>query len=80
MLLAKARNRDEPAVVGRQTGGRVFLFLQTDDFRPDYHAPGSRGVHFTEAPRREDYGTVAVFTDLSDHRWDLIQPNAPAGR
>ena len=55
------------------TGGGVFLFLHTDDFRRDYHAMSERGVQFTEEPRHEPYGTVAVFTDLYGNRWDLLE-------
>ena len=78
LLLAKAKNAAELAAVGNQTGGRVFLFLQTDDFARDYAAFGARGVLFAEAPRHEDYGTVAVFTDLYGNKWDLLQLAAPA--
>ncbi|MEI6465961.1 MAG: VOC family protein, partial [Verrucomicrobiota bacterium] len=73
LLLAKAKNAAELAAVGNQTGGRVFLFLQTDDFARDYAAFRARGVLFAEAPRHEDYGTVAVFTDLYGNKWDLLQ-------
>jgi lactoylglutathione lyase len=59
--------------VGNQTGGRVFLFLGTDDFWRDHRDLTARGVHFTEEPRREDYGTVAVFVDLYGNRWDLLE-------
>jgi catechol 2,3-dioxygenase-like lactoylglutathione lyase family enzyme len=78
LLLAKAKNATELAAVGNQTGGRVFLFLQTDDFARDYAAFRARGVLFAEAPRHEDYGTVAVFTDLYGNKWDLLQLAAPA--
>jgi catechol 2,3-dioxygenase-like lactoylglutathione lyase family enzyme len=78
LLLAKAKNAAELAAVGNQTGGRVFLFLQTDDFARDYAAFRARGVLFAEAPRHEDYGTVAVFTDLYGNKWDLLQLAAPA--
>lgn len=77
LLLAKAKNEAELRAVGNQTGGRVFLFLQTDDFARDHAAFLARGVRFIEAPRREDYGTVAVFTDLYGNRWDLLQPASP---
>ena len=73
LLLAQAKNAAELAAVGNQTGGRVFLFLHTDDFHRDYRAFRSRGVEFLEAPREEDYGTVAVFRDLSGNKWDLLQ-------
>lgn len=79
LLLAKAKNEAELRAVGNQTGGRVFLFLQTDDFARDHAAFVARGVRFIEAPRREDYGTVAVFTDLYGNRWDLLQPASPHG-
>ena len=74
LLLAKAATPDQLARVGDQAGGRVFLFLHTDDFDRDYAAMRARGVRFTEPPRRESYGTVAVFEDLYGNRWDLIQP------
>jgi uncharacterized glyoxalase superfamily protein PhnB len=62
--------------VGNQTGGRVFLFLHTDDFWRDYQAMKARGVQFTEEPRQESYGTVAVFLDLYGNKWDLVQRHA----
>src|SRR5579862_3896012 len=71
LLLAKASTAEQQSRVGNQTGGRVFLFLHTDDFWRDYQAMLARGVEFTEAPRRETYGTVAVFVDLYGNRWDL---------
>jgi catechol 2,3-dioxygenase-like lactoylglutathione lyase family enzyme len=71
LLLAKAANQRQ-----KQAGGRVFLFLHTDDFRRDYAAYTERGVTFVEEPRQEPYGTVAVFTDLYGNRWDLIEPKA----
>jgi len=73
VLLAKATRLEQEQRVGDQTGGRVFLFLHTDDFWRDYRAMQSRGVTFTEEPRREAYGTVAVFVDLYGNRWDLLQ-------
>jgi catechol 2,3-dioxygenase-like lactoylglutathione lyase family enzyme len=73
LLLAKAASPEQAARVGDQTGGRVFLLLQTDDFRRDYHDMKARGVRFTEEPREEGYGTVAVFLDLYGNRWDLVQ-------
>ena len=76
LLLAKAATLEQAARVGDQTGGRVFLFLQTDDFRRDFVAFRNRGVRFAEEPREEPYGTVAVFLDLHGNRWDLIQPRA----
>jgi catechol 2,3-dioxygenase-like lactoylglutathione lyase family enzyme len=74
LLLALAKNVRERAAVGRQAGGRVFLFLHTDDFFRDYRAMGKRGVKFLEEPRRESYGTVAVFEDLYGNKWDLLAP------
>ena len=73
LLLAKAATSDQLARVGDQAGGRVFLFLHTDDFWRDYEDMRSRGVVFREAPRQEAYGTVAVFEDLYGNRWDLLQ-------
>lgn len=73
LLLAKATTPEQVQRVGDQTGRRVFLFLHTDDFWRDYRAMRSRGVEFTEEPRREPYGTVAVFVDLYGNRWDLLQ-------
>jgi lactoylglutathione lyase len=73
LLLAKAASSEQAARVGDQTGGRVFLFLQTDDFCRDYDDMKGRGVRFTEEPREEEYGTVAVFLDLYGNRWDLVQ-------
>jgi catechol 2,3-dioxygenase-like lactoylglutathione lyase family enzyme len=75
LLLARAANAEQAARVGDQTGGRVFLFLRTDDFWRDYSAMCSRGVRFIEEPRNEAYGTVAVFLDLYGNRWDLVQAN-----
>jgi catechol 2,3-dioxygenase-like lactoylglutathione lyase family enzyme len=74
LLLARAKNGEEQAAVGSQAGGRVFLFLHTDDFRRDYDEMRRRGVRFNEEPRREAYGTVAVFEDLYGNKWDLIMP------
>lgn len=73
LLLAKAATPEQAARIGDQTGGRVFLFLETDDFQCDYERMVEQGVHFREAPRREAYGTVAVFQDLYGNRWDLLQ-------
>ena len=73
-LLAKASNEEQKRAVGNQTGGRVFLFLHTDDFDRDYRAYSSRGVTFVRGPADEAYGRVAVFTDLYGNRWDLIEP------
>ena len=74
LLLAKADGPMQEARIGEQTGGRVFLFLYTDDFARDHAAMVLRGVRFLENPRREAYGTVAVFEDLHGNKWDLIQP------
>lgn len=72
LLLAKAANPEQAARVGDQTGGRVFLFLHTDDFWRDYETMRGRGVRFREAPRREAYGMVVMFEDLYGNRWDLL--------
>lgn len=74
LLLARAANDHQLSRVGDQTGGRVFLFLRTDDFHRDYEILRSRGVEFVEPPREAEYGTVAVFVDLYGNRWDLVQP------
>ena len=73
LLLAKAANAEQSTRVGNQTGGRVFLFLHTDDFARDHQAYLARGVRFVEQPRYEAYGTVVVFEDLYGNRWDLIE-------
>jgi catechol 2,3-dioxygenase-like lactoylglutathione lyase family enzyme len=73
LLLAKAAKPEQTARIGDQTGGRVFLFLNTDDFWRDYNAYKAKGVDFTEAPREETYGTVVVFRDLYGNLWDLVQ-------
>jgi catechol 2,3-dioxygenase-like lactoylglutathione lyase family enzyme len=73
LLLARASTPEQAAVVGRQGGGRVWLFLATDAFEADHAAMTARGVRFLEAPRREPYGAVAVFEDLYGNRWDLIE-------
>jgi len=77
LLLARADGPEQAAAVGRQAGGRVVLFLETDDFARDHAAYLARGVRFVEEPRRESYGTVAVFEDLYGNRWDLIEPRRP---
>lgn len=74
LLLARAATPQQLARVGDQTGGRVFLFLETDDFVRDHARLSAAGVRFLEAPRREAYGTVAVFEDLYGNKFDLIQP------
>jgi catechol 2,3-dioxygenase-like lactoylglutathione lyase family enzyme len=76
LLLARAATPDQRARIGDQAGGRVFLFLETDDFRGDYVRWRAKGVRFLEDPREELYGTVVVFQDLYGNRWDLIQPHA----
>jgi len=73
LLLAKATTPEQMARIGDQTGRRVFLFLHTDDFWRDYHALRARGLQFTEEPRQESYGTVAVLVDLYGNRWDLLE-------
>ena len=79
LLLARASNERQSTRVGDQTGGRVFLFLYTDDFWRDFNAYKSRGITFVREPKTEAYGTVAVFQDLHGNQWDLVQPaNAPA--
>jgi catechol 2,3-dioxygenase-like lactoylglutathione lyase family enzyme len=74
LLLAQAADERQTSRAGDQTGGRVFLFLETDDFDRDHRAMLERGVIFREAPRREPYGTVAVFEDLYGNLFDLIEP------
>ena len=73
LLLARAANAEQASRIGNQTGGRVFLFLHTDDFQRDYRAYLARGVKFIELPRHESYGSVVVFEDLYGNRWDLIE-------
>lgn len=74
LLLARAKDAEQARFVGRQGGGRVFLFLETDDFARDRAAFEARGVRFVEPTRVEPYGTVAVFEDLYGNRWDLVEP------
>ena len=74
LLLARAVSERQLEAVGDQSGGRVFLFLETDDFQRDHAAYVEIGIHFVETPRREFYGKVAVFEDLYGNRWDLIEP------
>ncbi len=76
LLLARAEGATQSAAVGNQAGGRVFLFLETDDFARDHSAMCAAGVEFEEAPRHEPYGTVAVWRDPFGNRWDLVGPNA----
>lgn len=73
LLLAKAASEEQKSRIGNQTGGRVFLFLKTDDFWRDYESYKSKGVNFVREPKTEDYGTVAVFADLYGNLWDLIE-------
>ena len=74
LLLAKAANDAQKAAVGNQTGGRVFLFLHTDNFDRDYNQMQQAGIEFMESPRQEAYGKVVVFADLYGNRWDFIEP------
>ena len=76
LLLARASKPEQEPFVGNQTGGRVFLFLSTDDFWRDYDEMISRGVKFVRVPKEENYGLVAVFEDLYGNLWDLLQLNA----
>jgi catechol 2,3-dioxygenase-like lactoylglutathione lyase family enzyme len=78
LLLAKAANAEQLDHVGNQTGGRVFLFLETSDFWDDYHHMQSCGVKFAEEPREESYGIVVVFYDLYQNKWDLVQRTTAA--
>ena len=75
LLLARAVGDEQSSRVGNQTGGRVFLFLYTDDFWRDYEVYRPKGVEFVREPKKEAYGTVAVFADLYGNLWDLLQPN-----
>jgi catechol 2,3-dioxygenase-like lactoylglutathione lyase family enzyme len=74
LLLAKASGERQESAVGNQTGGRVFLFLHTDNFQRDYQAMQEKGIRFIRTPAREVYGTVAVFADLYGNLWDLVEP------
>lgn len=74
LLLARAATPEQERAIGNQTGGRVFLFLHTDDFRRDYSLLRQRGVTFMEEPRDETYGLVVVFKDMYGNKWDLIEP------
>ncbi|GAB3516438.1 VOC family protein [Photobacterium alginatilyticum] len=83
ILLAKASKPEQEAFIGNQSGGRVFLFLSTDDFWRDYNRMQAEGIKFVREPKEQDYGTVAVFEDLYGNLWDLLQldPSHPmAGR
>jgi len=75
LLLARASTPEQEAFIGNQAGGRVFLFLSTDDFWRDYQEMLSNGIHFVREPKNATYGTVAVFEDLYGNLWDLVQPN-----
>lgn len=77
LLLARGVNDEQKSRIGNQTGGRVFLFLQTDDFWRDYHAFRAKGITFIRPPTQQSYGIVSVFEDLYGNRWDLLQ-TAPA--
>ena len=73
ILLAKASKEEQNNFIGNQTGGRVFLFLNTDDFWRDYNEMKAKGIEFVRAPKEAEYGTVAVFKDLYGNLWDLLQ-------
>ena len=75
LLLARAVNEEQSSRVGNQTGGRVFLFLYTDDFWRDYRIYREKGIEFVREPKEQSYGIVAVFKDLYGNLWDLVQPN-----
>lgn len=75
LLLARASNEEQSKSIGNQSGGRVFLFLYTDDFWRDYNEMISKGIEFVREPIKADYGTVAVFKDLYGNLWDLLEPN-----
>ena len=75
ILLARAAKSEQEPFIGRQSGGRVFLFLHTDDFWRDYHSMIAKGIQFIRDPKEAEYGTVAVFADLYGNLWDLLQLN-----
>ncbi|TAG27647.1 MAG: VOC family protein [Burkholderiales bacterium] len=77
LLLARASKPEQEAFIGNQAGGRVFLFLQTDDFWRDYRQMQERGIEFVREPLEASYGTVAVFKDLYGNLWDLVQMKSP---
>jgi len=77
LLLARASNEEQAVHIGSQTGGRVFLFLYTDNLHRDYELLKSRGVVFVREPKTVEYGTVAVFRDLCGNLWDLLEPTEP---
>ena len=74
LLLAKAANEEQKSRIGNQTGGRVFLFLHTDNFERDYRNLLDNQIEIVRTPQKEDYGTVAVFRDLYGNLWDMIEP------
>lgn len=76
VLLARASKPKQEEFIGNQTGGRVFLFLNSDDFWRDYNEMISKGIEFVREPKKEDYGTVAVFKDLYGNLWDLLELNS----
>ena len=76
LLLARASNPEQEQFIGNQSGGRVFLFLNTDDFWRDYKAMKSKGIQFVREPKKQEYGMVAVFEDLYGNLWDLLELNA----
>lgn len=76
LLLARATTPDQEQAIGNQTGGRVFLFLRTDDFWRDYNRMIERGIQFVREPKQEEYGTVCVFRDLYGNLWDLVELSA----
>jgi catechol 2,3-dioxygenase-like lactoylglutathione lyase family enzyme len=76
ILLARASTSEQEAFIGNQAGGRIFLFLQTDDFKGDYAAYRANGIHFVRERAEQPYGTVAVFEDLYGNLWDLVEFNA----
>ena len=80
LLLARASTKDQQSRIGDQTGGRVFLFLHTDDFHRDHKTYRAQGVVFVRGPKEEPYGTVAVFKDLYGNLWDLLQRREPTER
>lgn len=80
LLLARAVGAEQASRIGNQAGGRVFLFLHTDDFQRDYRAYRAQGIVFVREPKEEPYGTVAVFRDLYGNLWDLLEPRTPPGQ
>lgn len=76
LLLARASKSEQESFIGNQSGGRVFLFLNTDDFWRDYHAMEAKGIKFLREPKQQSYGMVAVFEDLYGNLWDLLELNS----